>query len=360
MNLLMLGEGTSIHQQRIARGLASEGARIVFAGFSPSPLPGIEMLDLARGTGGARGLRFARKVRLLRSLTRAHAIDLIHAHYITVYGVLALAAGSIPKLLTVHGSDVLQARRTLYNRCVIRAVARGMDRITSPSAQVTEALLELGAPPDRIETFQYGVDLERFHPAPPPRSGRAPLRIISMRRLAPLYRVDVLLMALSRMVCRAEVRATIAGEGPEAPALMRLAWSLQLDEEVAFVGALDEPGVALALRQADVYVSTSPTDGASLSLLEAMATGLLPVATDIPANRAWIRDGENGLLFPPGSPDALAGALLRAVHEPGLREKARTLNPAIIRERANFDFGIRRFREIYEALLEGRGGGRAS
>jgi glycosyltransferase involved in cell wall biosynthesis len=176
--------------------------------------------------------------------------------------------------------------------------------------------------------------------------------IISLRQLAPLYRIDLLLMALSRMACREGVTAWVAGDGPDAEALAHLGWSLELDETVRFLGALDEDAVADALRAVDVYVSTSPSDGASLSLLEAMATGLLPVVTDIPANRAWIRHGGNGLLFRPGSPDALAEALSRAAHDVGLREKARAENPVIVRERADLSSGIQRLTRIFEGLHE--------
>lgn len=358
MNLLVLGEARSIHQQRIARALAARGHAIVFAGFAPAPIPGVEVVDLGDGAGGAPGIRFVRKIRRLRQIIRDRRMDLLHAHYVTVYGLLAGLSGELPKVLTVHGSDVLLARDKRYNRVVIRGVTRRMDRITSPSGQITDALVALGAPGERIDTFQYGVDPDLFHPPAAPLSGDQPLRIISTRRLSPLYRVDLLLMALSRMDCLGKVTTAIAGDGPASEALAHLAWSLQLDHEVRFLGALDEAGVAGALREADVYVSTSPTDGASLSLLEAMATGLFPVAPDIPANREWIRHGHNGLLYRPGAADALAEALLQARHEPALREKARAENPGIVRERACFKTGIQKLTAIYENLhkAEWRGG----
>ncbi|MDP3936533.1 MAG: glycosyltransferase [Deltaproteobacteria bacterium] len=355
MNVLVLGEARSIHQQRIAGALAARGHEITFVTFAPALLPGIEVIDLADGSGSVPFLRFMRKVRRLRSLIRDRRIDVLHAHYISVYGLLAALAGPVPKILTVHGSDVLLARRTRYNRAVMRFVARRMDGFTSPAPHVTEALFLLGAEAGRIATFQYGVDCRRFHPRLAPRRGDETLKIISTRSLEPLYRVELLLMALSRMACGNRLRTVIAGEGAEAEPLAQLAWSLQLEDEVAFTGSLDEDGVAGALREADLYVSTSPTDGASLSLLEAMATGLLPIAPDIPANREWIRHAENGLLYRPGSPDALAEAIASGLHEGALREKARTENPAIIRDRADFGVGIRRLAEILENAVEGRG-----
>jgi len=353
MNLLVLGEAASVHLQRMVRPFADAGHRVIVAGFAPELIPGVEGIALGEAGGGPPGIRFARKAHLLRRVVGERRIDLVHAHYITVYGLLALCAGPVPKVLTVHGSDVLLARTKRWNRAVIRLVSRRVDRITSPAPHVTEALVALGAPPDRIDTFQYGVELDRFFPAKEvDRSSNAPLRIVSARRLAPLYRVDLLLMALSRVACHTLFEAAIAGDGPEAEALERLAWSLGLEREVRFLGRLDEDGVARALRGADVYVTACPSDGASLGLLEAMATGLFPIAADIPANRAWIRDGENGLLFRPDSPDALAEALLRAAHDPSLRWKAREANPRIVQERASLKRGIDRILGIYESLLK--------
>lgn len=358
MNLLVLGEAASVHLQRMVRPFADAGHRVIVAGFAPAAIPGVEGIALGEAGDGPPGIRFARKARLLRRVVGEQRIDLVHAHYITVYGLLALCTGRVPKVLTVHGSDVLLARAKRWNRQVIRLVSRRVDRITSPAPHVTEALITLGAPPDRIDTFQYGVDLGRFYPPEnAPASSDVPLRILSTRRLAPLYRVDLLLMALSRVACHTPFEAAIAGDGSEAEALERLAWALQLDREVRFLGRLDEDGVARALRGADVYVTACPSDGASLGLLEAMATGLLPVAADIPANRAWIRDGENGLLFRPDSPDALAEALLRAAHDPSLRWKAREANPRIVEERAGLKRGIGMILSIYKSLLEIRSQG---
>ncbi len=357
MNLLVLGDATSVHLRRMVLPFVAEGHRVIIAGFARDVIDGREIagavtLAFPVDRGRLPLLRFARKARWLRRIVRTKRIDLVHAHAITVYGLLALACGPVPKVLTVHGSDVLVAREKRWNRAVIRWVSRGVDRITSPAAHVTEALRRLGAPQDRIETFQYGVDLARFFPAASAQAPLAPLRVVSTRALAPLYHVDLLLMALARAACGTTLRATIAGGGPEAERLSRLAWSLGLEEEVRFTGALGEDGIAEALRAADVYVSTASTDGASLGLLEAMATGLLPVVADIPANREWVRSGENGILFTPGSPDALAEALLAAAHEGGLREKARSLNPALVRDRADFISGIDRISGIYETLLQ--------
>ena len=85
-----------------------------------------------------------------------------------------------------------------------------------------------------------------------------------------------------------------------------------------------------------IYVSTARSDTTSVSLLEAMACGLFPVVTDIPANREWIDDGHNGRLFPAGDAAALGQALVGAWSEAGLRRAARERNLEIVRSRARW------------------------
>ena len=86
-----------------------------------------------------------------------------------------------------------------------------------------------------------------------------------------------------------------------------------------FAGRLDKEGVARELCEADIYVSTSESDGASISLMEAMAAGLPCVVTDIAANREWI-DETCGALFPVGDPKALAEIIDDLAADPALRQ----------------------------------------
>ena len=79
-------------------------------------------------------------------------------------------------------------------------------------------------------------------------------------------------------------------------ALEREVESLNINSSVKFLGRVPHEEMPNLLAQADIYVSTSLHDGTSVSLLEAMGSGAFPVVTDIPSNREWIINGENGFL----------------------------------------------------------------
>jgi len=129
------------------------------------------------------------------------------------------------------------------------------------------------------------------------------------------------------------VRFIIVGGGRQLQALRGLAASLGLGRQVSFEGAVPQSGIAGHLDAADIYVSTSRTDSTSVSLLEAMARGLVPVVTDIPGNREWVEEGVNGFLFEPGDERELADRILQLVQKPAPVDAIRHMNRELLEAR---------------------------
>ena len=132
--------------------------------------------------------------------------------------------------------------------------------------------------------------------------------------------------------------------------LQRLASGIGVDEQIEWVGVLEEHEVARRLSRAEVYVSTSPTDGTSLSLLEAMACGTLPVVADTDANRPWIEEGVTGSLFQPGDPQDLAEKILKALHSGEFRDSAREKNRLVIEQKADWHRNMGEMERLYQRL----------
>jgi glycosyltransferase involved in cell wall biosynthesis len=125
---------------------------------------------------------------------------------------------------------------------------------------------------------------------------------------------------------------------------------LNLTPIFAFRGTLSSEEIARELRAADVYVSTSKSDSTSVSLLEAMASGAIPVVTDLPANREWITDGENGLIVKERTPRALAAAILQVLESPDFVAGVREINYLVIGERGLWRDNMKRVEEAFLAL----------
>jgi glycosyltransferase involved in cell wall biosynthesis len=262
--------------------------------------------------------------------------DLVNALYAGGYGFVAALSGFRPLVITTLGSDLLvDYPSSIIHRLQIDYAVRRAELITTDADVLTDVLVRAGVPPVKILKAHFGIDEDVFYP---PRedldSGQsAEARIISTRNLHPIYGVENLIAALPALIEHGDARAVICGDGPERERLERKAARLGLGERIEFRGRLGPGALADQLRSADVSVSTSLSDSTSVSLLEAMACGAPPVVTDIPANREWITDGENGLLVPPGDPLSLAGALRRILEDRAFASSIRALNRKLVMER---------------------------
>jgi glycosyltransferase involved in cell wall biosynthesis len=167
--------------------------------------------------------------------------------------------------------------------------------------------------------------------------------LITTRSLEPEYNhADIIHAVRSLIDSMPGVKYQIAGEGQHRRPLEKIVQQLGLNSHVEFLGYVPHVNLPDRLREADVYVSAIVQDGVSMSLLEAMACGLLPIVPDTDPNRLWIQDGINGLLFRPGEHCSLVQKLREALLNPSLRKKARAHNVKFIHEKVNWHTNMRR------------------
>jgi glycosyltransferase involved in cell wall biosynthesis len=288
---------------------------------------------------------------------RKRKCDLIHAHWVVPAGLIALLAGGIcrkPVVVTAHGSDILVTpRNNPLIRRLVRFVLRRADAVTSVAQHVTAEIVQMGIPRDKIVTFPMSVATESFSFEGPAAEGRSREKVIfSNRSLYPIYDVESLVRATPMILEKVpEAKVLIAGEGPEADRLASLARTLGVAGQVEFLGTIPHEKMPEYLRAASVYVSTALSDGASVSLLEAMACGTFPVVADIPANREWIEDGGNGFLFPPGDEEFLAEKIGECFDQDALRATAGEANIRLIKERAQWSLNVDKLLGLYEKVM---------
>jgi glycosyltransferase involved in cell wall biosynthesis len=288
---------------------------------------------------------------------RGRKCDLIHAHWIIPAGMMALIVGRIcrkPVVVTVHGSDllVIPERSSLIRR-LVKFVLNRADAITSVAEHLTERIVEMGIQREKVLTFPMSVPTESFDcEGSAPEGWDQKAVVFSNRSLYPLYNIETLVRAAPLIFEKAQhAEVVIAGEGPEREKLKSLASELGVSDRVGFVGAIPHERMPDYLRGSAAYVSTALSDGASVSLLEAMACGTFPVVADIPANREWVDDGGNGFLFPPENPKALAEKILEYLDREDLRTTAREANAQIINKRAQWSSNIEKLLGLYEQVM---------
>lgn len=284
--------------------------------------------------------------------------NLIHVHWAIPTGPIGVMVGILlrkPLIVTIHGSDLRMAlERPGFLRKLFLYVCRIAAHLNCVSEVQKNELEQLGIPSEKISTIPMGIDavfLETSRKREADLENK-PVTIVSNRNLLPIYNVSSLIRAIP-IILKEEPKTKflIAGDGSEKKSLQREAESLNINSCVEFLGRVPHEEMPNLLFQADIYVSTSPYDGTSVSLLEALASGTFPVVTDIPANREWIVDGDNGFLVPKENENVLAKKIVEAIRDRRLLREACDKNRVIVKERAYWTENIKRIKELYEKSL---------
>ena len=217
----------------------------------------------------------------------------------------------VPVVVNYRGGEAgaFLARRP----AVVRATMRRCAALVVPSAFLERVFSGHGMPASIVPNI---VDTVRF--APPPRGQpRAARQLAVVRNLEPIYGNDIALRAFARVHARhPDARLVIAGTGPERAALQALAGELGIGESVRFAGRLERDEVAALLRDSTLAVNPTRVDNMPNSVLEAMASGLPVVSTNVGGVPYIVEDGLTGVLVPADDPEALAAAVLRLLDDP--------------------------------------------
>ena len=131
-----------------------------------------------------------------------------------------------------------------------------------------------------------------------------------------------------------------------------LAKELKIDNEVNFVGRINNNEIPKYLQQANFYISTPITEGVSASLFEAMACGCLPIVSDLPGNSSWISQKENGILVSIENEFKLAQELEWAFHNTDFTKRAITQNRKFVEENANYKINMKKIAFTYHDLIK--------
>jgi glycosyltransferase involved in cell wall biosynthesis len=170
----------------------------------------------------------------------------------------------------------------------------------------------------------------------------------------PVYGLDTVIDAATQVLAaRPGTRLVLLGDGSLRGELERRAASRLPAGRFTFTGRVTPAQMAEWLARAEVFVSASYSDSTSVSLLEAMASGAVPVVTDIPGNREWVGEDDGARLFAAGDRSALARAIERALADPGWCESARARNRAVVEARADRTRNMARVEGWFAALAGG-------
>jgi glycosyltransferase involved in cell wall biosynthesis len=277
--------------------------------------------------------------------------DVIHGHNPGVHHYAALAARmvGVPVCINTRHS-VTTSTGAPYQDRYFRWVKPLTSHVVFVCDFVRRGLeRKLGYPPEKCSVILNGIPLAPFlaHPASP--GGRRPrIRFGTIGRLVPAKGHSILIDAFARVSQAAPgADLSIYGYGALHDELQAQIARLGLEDRVRLEGRTENS--AATLQDLDVFVFSSVNEGLPLVILEAMAAGLPVITTNVGGIQEIVTK-ESAWLCPPGDADALAGAMLHAVHATDLRERGE-----IARRLAASGYGLEqmavRYEDLYRSLV---------
>ena len=279
-----------------------QGLREVVYSFVAIPREGelfSEMQNLCHGVFVLPNRRFSvRSLCLLAKWVKSQRIELIHSHgrgagiYSRLLGILL----SLPVIHTHHG---LYLEKSFgVRRLILVGFERILNYLTCHVIFVSQSELEgcsnVGAAPlSKSTVIPNGIDINccirEFVSC-------AFLKLLVVTRLSP-EKNNIRLVEIAKLLCNSKVNfhMTVIGDGPEKGTLMTMLTDENISDHVTLLGAVKD--VKRFIVESDIYLTTSLGEGNSIAMLEAMAAGLVVVASNVRGHTDVITDGENGYLF---------------------------------------------------------------
>jgi glycosyltransferase involved in cell wall biosynthesis len=290
------------------------------------------------------------------SCLRHGRIDsVIHANW-AICGCIAGAAGKflgVPVVTTLRGDDISRAQRSWLDRWILSLCIKWSVGIISVSRSI-EAWTRAQFPDHagKICLIENGVD-DSFLALPVKRDVAEPalLRLLTVGSLIPRKGLDQIIIALSRLPQLARVSLKIVGEGPEYTRLVHLVDTLGLKNCVEFIGTLPPTAMPAEFARADIFVLASHSEGRPNVVLEAMASALPVIASDIPGVDELVSHGQTGFLFRSGAIDQLTQYIQTLLENATLREQfGRAGRDFILRRQLRWSATAEHYLHLYRKI----------
>jgi len=269
------------------------------------------------------------KLNKIRNIIKKIKPKYLNAHYLSSYGFLAaLSKNILDDLVLIQstwGSDILvEPFLNNMRKFIAKYSLRKANFITADSWHMADVIIKLVGKKDII-VFPFGINnIENY-------KYKKEKIIFSNRALKKLYNIDITIKWFSKQ--SKDYKLIIANDGIEKDNLKNLVKSLKLENRVLFVGYLSYEAQKKIYQKAKYYISIPESDSTSVSLLEAMKYGCIPIVSNIPVNREWILDGINGVFFD----------INKNLREIVVEENFFDINKSLLNKKAIFSKSIKKF-----------------
>lgn len=280
----------------------------------------------------------------IQSIIKTEKPKIIHIHQANTIAYFALRASkqfNIPTIVTAWGSDILfTPRKNIFYKKLAQYALKNSAYFTSDSYYLASEMCKLANKNLDITIANFGINVQNI-------TEKKENIIFSNRYLKSIYRIDYVINAF-KLFCTKHNnwKLIIAGIGEEKEKLENMVKSYSLNDKVEFVGWLDSKKNTEYYQKAKIYMSIPETDATSISLLESMAYGCIPIVSNLPANLEWIIDGLNGVVA-----DNLNAPIIEKAFEIDIN-KLQLINDFQIKNKATKEVNRGKFISLYERITK--------
>jgi len=288
--------------------------------------------------------------------------DIIHAGPVQSCGFLTALADFHPFVLMSWGSDILvDGDRNDLSKWITRFTIKKSGRIVCDCDAVRKKIHEIADySDDKIVQFPWGIDLQMFS------RGHDTLHyksthnwencfiLLSTRMWEPIYGINFVLRSFHAAYGKnPKLRLILLGKGSQEPEIRKFIDQNNLHKVIVLPGSISNDLLPDYYRAADAYISCALSDGTSVSLLEAFASGLPVIVTDAPGNQEWVIHGKNGWLIKAGDVRGFTDAILTVSNKSqGDLDAIAKRNRNISEQKANWDKNSKKLLTMYHQIGE--------
>jgi glycosyltransferase involved in cell wall biosynthesis len=290
----------------------------------------------------------------LGTVKHGRQAHIVHSNW-SLSGLAGAAAALLirrPSIVTLRGADLNRAESKWLDRIILHIVIKLNHRIVCVSRSQREWLLkEFPDAGDKILHIANGVFIPAGSEARKSEHN-SELKLVSVGSLIKRKGHALIIQTIASLPADSGITLTIVGEGPDHAMLDDLIAGLDLSSRVTLLGRVAPDRIQEILARHDAFVLCSYSEGRSNALLEAMATAMPIIATDIPGTNELIDDGSNGILIPCDDNEALGNALLRIRDNPDVREN---LGQSALQTLSDLDLtwdrAAKEYLDLYKVLI---------
>jgi glycosyltransferase involved in cell wall biosynthesis len=335
VRVLVLGDLASPHALRWAEAMVDCGHEVRRMGFGEPAAGSMPTVEL--GPRELSDKRYAVALPKWWRLARAFRPDVVHAHFVSSYGLMAGLGGvGAPVVQFAWGSDILwMDRQPDVQQRLIRRTLQRAALVVLDAEEVGGRVARLAPSTPQISVV-FGPERQWTEVA-----RESTTRILSPRQLKPFYNVRTIVEAFCRVAPDAPNWDLDVLTGGDDPGELRpLVTAAGLTDRVVFHPRLSREELHRRFLEAEIVCSVPSSDATSVALLEGMASGAFPIVSDLAANRAWVTDQVNGLVVAPGAVGELAAALTTAIGDEPLRRSGSSVNRKLVRDKGSWEAAV--------------------